>query len=119
MPGGNSTARPNNRKENQAMASINSRRTTMRNIYDQMSSGDISKTVGKKRVDELLESEGAKKDYATMGNRARKSIERKTGKRLMVDKSTPKGMKGTRKPSKYNKGGYCGASNPAARPVKK
>jgi len=114
MPGGNSTARPNNRRENQARASISSRQTTIENIVKQMRSGDINESVGKKRIDELLESKGAKKDYATYGNRAAKELARELGKKFM---DTPE--KRSKVAKKYNKGGYCGASNPASRPMKK
>jgi hypothetical protein len=114
MPGGNSTARPNNRKENQARASINSRQTTIENIQKQIRSGDIRESVGNRKIRELLNSKGAKKDYDTFGDRYLNENIRKIGKEFM---DTPETR--TKKAKGYNKGGYCGASNPPARPMKK
>ena len=116
MPGGNSTSRPNNRKEKQAVASMSSRMQTAKNIIEKVSTNEIDQDIGLRKAKSLLQSEGARKDYNTLSERSLKEHDRKIGKRLMIDKSTPKG---TGQGRAYNKGGYCGASNPAARPMKK
>jgi len=120
MPGGNSTARPNNRKEKQANLRMNERERLANKISAEARKGNIDPDVAKRKVDDIYTSEGFNKDVDIWADNRMKEIERIAGKKYMIDRSTRNSTRGQRAPSKkYNKGGYCGASNPAARPMKK
>jgi len=119
MPGGNSTSRPYNRSEKQASSRRKQRVDLGRKMLQEATKGNIDRKVAERNMKELFNTEGHKSDTKTVFNAISKEIDRKIGKKYMLDKSTPKGTTGTRKPSNYYKGGYCGASNPASRPMKK
>ena len=116
MPGGNSTARPDNRKEKQATSRMKQRIAVGTKMLNEADKGNIDPDVAEREMKKLFKSEGHKKDLETWSNKDKKASDRMLGKKYMKDKSTPKG---TGKGGAYNKGGYCGASNPAARPMKK
>ena len=120
MPGGNSTSRPYNREEKQAASRRNQRLALGTKILNEADKGNIDKRVAEKEMKALFKTEGAKKDSSIMSEERVKQYSREIGKKNMVNRSTPKGTgKGGYGVKSYNKGGYCGASNPAARPMKK
>ena len=110
MPGGNSTARPDNRKQKQANLRINERRNLATKIAKEARKGNIDPDVAMREVDNIYKSEGYNKDVDIWTDNRMKELDRISGKKYMIDRSTPKGTKGTRAPSNYYKGGYCGAS---------
>jgi len=119
MPGGNSTSRPYNRKEKQADLRMKEREKLANKMLEQAREGNIDPDIAKLKIDAMYTSKGANKDSDIWVDNRMKEVERIAGKKYMKDRSTPKGTRGARAPSNYYKGGYCGASNPAARPMKK
>lgn len=117
MPGGNSTARPDNRKEKQATTRIKQRVALGTKILNEADKGNIDPDVAEREMKNLFKTDSYKKDLETKSNKRKKESDRKTGKKYMQspDDYAKKRVMG----KGYNKGGYCGASNPAARPVKK
>ena len=117
MPGGNSTSRPSNRKEKQASSRIKERLKLGTKILNEATKGNVDRDVAEREMKKLFKTEGHNKDLDALSNKRLKESDRKMGKKYMQtpDKYAKKRVMG----GGYNKGGYCGASNPAARPVKK
>lgn len=107
MPGGNSTSRPDNRKEKQATSRMKQRVALGTKILNEADKGNIDPDVAEREMKKLFKSEGHKKDLETWSNKSKKESDRKLGKKYMQDKSTPKG---TGQGRAYNKGGMARAT---------
>jgi len=121
MPGGNSTSRPYNRSEKQASSRRKQRLDLGRKILQEATKGNIDRDVAEREMKKLFRTEGHKSDTETVLNVVNKEQDRKLGKKYMQtpDNYAKKRIMGKPDKKAFNKGGYCGASNPAARPVKK
>jgi len=120
MPGGNSTSRPSNRKEKQANLRIKERLKLGTKILNEADKGNIDRDLAEREMKKLFRTEGHNKDLDALSNKRLKESDRKNGKKYMQtpDKYAKKRVMGKADKKAFNKGGYCGASNPASRPVK-
>jgi len=120
MPGGNSTSRPYNRSEKQASSRRKQRLDLGRKILNEATKGNIDRDVAEREMKKLFKTEGHKSDTETVLNAVNKEQDRKLGKKYMQtpDSYAKKRIMGKPDKKAFYKGGYCGASNPASRPVK-
>jgi hypothetical protein len=121
MPGGNSTSRPYNRSEKQASSRRKQRVELGREMLREATKGNIDRKVAERNMKALFKTEGHKSDTETVLNVVNKEQDRKLGKKYMQtpDAYAKKRIMGKADKKAFNKGGYCGASNPASRPMKK